>query len=90
MDFIYENDWRDSMCGFGNLLLLEPGAERWYLRPVATPHKSCSVKTYLTDLTAFREENLLLSLAIVHIGIGKFPCGLLRTKKHHFTIAPFP
>ncbi len=63
---------------------------QYVLRPVSTPHKSRSVKTYLTDLTAYREK-IFASLACYRTRrICKFPCCLLRTKNHHFAIAPFP
>jgi len=63
---------------------------QYVLRPTSTPHKSRSVKAYLTDLTAYRDK-IFASLACYRTRrIGKFPCGLLRTKNHHFAPLRFP
>ena len=85
----YISPWDIHVQRFTPLGRINRGPQ-YVLRPASTPHKSRSVKTYLTDLTAFREK-IFASLACYRTRrIGKFPCGLLRTKNHHFAIAPFP
>ena len=47
---------------------------QYVLRPISTPHKSCFVKTYLIDLTAFRGKTFASRARYRTRRISKFPC----------------